>query len=126
MDRSGFSELGIFSRKYAASIVETQRIFDRDYLDSLETVLPAAQLLSDVLGVSGALSILPARLVAGYAEWTTQIALRRSRAFSFSLMVKPVNLGFRISHETTEDTESTIRLELEQIPSPAVSVAGAV
>ena len=126
MDRSGFSELGIFSRKCAASIVETQRIFDRDYLDSLETVLPAAQLLSDVLGVSGALSILPARLVAGYAEWTTQIALRRSRAFSFLLMAKPVNLGFRISHETTEDTESTIRLELEQIPSPAVSVAGVV
>jgi hypothetical protein len=101
-------------------------IFDRDYLDSLETVLPAAQLLSGVLGVSGALSILPARLVAGHAEWTAQIALRRSRAFSFSLMVKPVNLGFRISHETTEDTESTIRLEFEQIPSPAVSVAGVV
>ena len=125
MDRSGFSELGIFSRKCAASIVETQRIFDRDYLDSLETV-PTAQLLSGVLGVSGALSILPARLVAGHAELTTQIALRQSRAFSFSLMVKPVNLGFRISHETTEDTESTIRLELEQIPSPAVSVAGVV
>jgi hypothetical protein len=126
MNRSGFSELGVLSRKYAASIVETQRIFDRKYLDSLETVLPAAQLLSGVLGVSGALSILPARLVAGRAEWTTQIALRRSRAFSFSLMAKPVNLGFRISHETTEDTESTIRLELEQIPSPAVSVAGVV
>src|SRR5580765_8148059 len=126
MNRSGFSELGVLSRKYAASIVETQRIFDRDYLDSLETVLPAAQLLSGALGVSGALSILPGRLVADRAEWTTQIALRRSRAFSFSLMAKPVNLGFRISHETTEDTESTLRLELEQIPSPAVSVAGVV
>jgi hypothetical protein len=126
MDRSSFSEFGVFSRKCAASIVETQRIFDRDYVDSLETVLPAAHLLSGVLGVSGALSILPARLVAGHAEWTTQIALRRSRAFSFSLMVKPANLGFRISHETTEETESSIRLELEQIPSPAVSVAGAV
>lgn len=78
----------------------------------------AARQLETVLGPSASSALMPARMLARHIEFKTHLTLERSRASAFALMAKPVNLGFRVSHESEESTESRLYMEFEQLPVP--------
>jgi len=118
MPSNGFCDLGSLTKQFAESIVETQRIFDDRYRTDLEIVSSAARRIETVLGMSGPSAVLPARMLARHMEFRIRLTLRRSRACAFSLMAEPVNLGFRVSHESEESTESWLCMELDQLPVP--------
>jgi len=118
MSSDRFSDLSKVTKQFAGFVVEAQRIFDRRYTNDLETLSPAVQQMEAAFGLCGASTVLPRRIFARHIEFKTHIALRRSRAYSFALMAKPVNLGFRVSHESEEITDSWICLEFDQLPVP--------
>ena len=118
MPSNGFCDLGSLTKQFAESVVETQRIFDNRYRTDLEIVASAARRTEAALGPSGSAAILPARMLARHMEFEIRLALRRSRACAFTLMAKPVNLGFRVSHESEESTESWLCMEFDQLPVP--------
>jgi hypothetical protein len=102
----------------ARSFAEAQRIFDRDYESDLGRIQPALEQLSQVFGEPGMQLLAPRRLRIERAEAEVGIAIRRARAFSFEVAVKPINLSFFVSHEMTEHAHSRIRISFEQIPAP--------
>ncbi|MDM7996374.1 MAG: hypothetical protein QUT30_11920 [Acidobacteriota bacterium] len=118
MPSNGFCDLGSLTKHCAESVVETQRIFNNRYRADLEVVAPAVRRIETVLGMSGPSAVLPARMLARHMEFKIRLVLKRSRACAFTLMAEPVNLGFRVSHESEESTESWLCMELDQLPVP--------
>lgn len=82
----------------ALSVVESQKIFDREYRRGADPLIPLLRI----------------------TEWECTLAMSvdSTVATGFGVSVQPVNLGFSITHERTVSNASSVTLVVQQTPAP--------
>lgn len=85
--------------EFARSAVEVQRQFDRAVRPT-DAALGVPRMRIPTLAVDARLSVAT------------------SRSQGFSLSVSPINLGFQVTHDATNDTFSRVQVTIEQTVLP--------
>jgi len=107
--------LPVVLQSLALSAVEVQLLYDRECRANVAASAPALDALTGVIGRDAAISLLPPCLKVRRWEVSTSVMLTRSSTNELTLLVRPVNLGFRLKYGISETMESRLAVEVEQV-----------
>jgi hypothetical protein len=107
--------LPVVLQSLALSAVEVQLVYDRECRASVTAAAPALEVLTGLIGRDRAISLLPPCLKVRRWDVSTSVMITRSSTKELALMVRPVNLGFRLKYGTSETMESRLAVKVEQV-----------
>ena len=107
--------LPVVLESLALSAVEVQLVYDRECRASVMAAAPALDILTGVIGRDAAISLSPACLKLRRWDVSTSVMLTRSSSKELALLVRPINLAFRLKYGTSEAMESRLAVEVEQV-----------
>ena len=99
----------------AGQAIETQKIFDAGYMDkwkNFESMVGAAN--PDMRHLLRPLA--PQRMLLREFEISCSITLAKRRETEFALQAFPVNLNYSLRHTSKFETQSRIKMWVEQVP----------
>ncbi|MEO8657323.1 MAG: hypothetical protein ABI693_02585 [Bryobacteraceae bacterium] len=111
--------LPVVLQSLALSAVEVQLVYDRECRTSVTAAAPALEVLTGVIGRDAGISLLPPCLKVRRWDVSTSVMLTRSSTKELALLVRPVNLAFRLKYGTSQTVESRLSVEVEQVSVPS-------